>query len=38
MKHRHFPVPFFNYFIQASPPTIAKLKYLHGVLRVQLPL
>ena len=37
MKYKHFPAPFFNYFIQPSPPATAKLKSLHGVLRDQLP-
>ena len=37
MKYKHFPAPFFNHFIQPSPPPIAKLKSLHGVLRGQLP-
>ena len=36
MKYKHFPAPFFNHFIQPSPPTIAKLKSLHVVLRRQL--
>ena len=37
MKYKRFPAPFFNNFIQTSPPTIAKLKSLHAALRVQLP-
>ena len=37
MKYKHFPAPFFNHFIQPSPPTIAKLKSLHGALTGQLP-
>ena len=37
MKYEYFPAPLFNHFIQPSPPTIAKLKSLHGVLRGQLP-
>ena len=37
MKYKHFPGPFFNHFIQPSPPTIVQLKSLHGVLRGQLP-
>ena len=37
MKYKHFLVPFFNHFIQCSPPTMAKLKSLHGVLQGQLP-
>ena len=37
MKYKLFPAPFFNHFIQPSPPPIAKLKSLHGVLRGQLP-
>ena len=37
MKYKYFPAPFLNYFIQTSPPAIAKLKSLHGVLRGQLP-
>ena len=28
-----FPAPFFNHFMHFIPPPIAKLKYLHGVLR-----
>ena len=36
MKYKHFHTLFFNHFIQPSPPTIAKLKSLHGVLRGQL--
>ena len=36
MNYKLFPAPFFNQFIQRSPPTIAKLKSLHGVLRGQL--
>ena len=36
MKYKHFPAPFFNHFIQPSPPTIAKLKSLHGALMVHL--
>ena len=37
MKYKHFPAPFLNNSIQGSPPIIAKLKPLHGVLRGQLP-
>ena len=37
MKYKYFPASFFNHFIQPSPPAIAKLKSLHGVLRVTLP-
>ena len=37
MKHTLFPAPFFNHFIQPSPPPIAKLKSLHGVLRKMVP-
>ena len=37
MKYKLFPAPFFNHFIQPSPPPIAKLKSLHGVLRSELP-
>ena len=37
MKDKHFSAPFFNHFIQPIPPTIAKLKSLHGVLWDQLP-
>ena len=37
MKYKYFPAPFLKYFIQTSPPAIAKLKSLHGVLRGQLP-
>ena len=37
MKYQHFPAPFFNHFIQPSPPLIAKLKSLHVALRGQLP-
>ena len=37
MKYEHFPVPFFDHFIQPSSPTIAKLKSLHGVLSGQPP-
>ena len=29
MKYKLFPAPFFNHFIQPSPPPIAKLKSLH---------
>ena len=36
MKYEHFSAPFFNHFTQPSPPTIAKLKSLHGALRGQL--
>ena len=36
MNYKHFPAPFFNHFIHSSPPTIAKLKSLHGVLKGQL--
>ena len=32
-----FYAPFFNYFVQPSPPPIAKSKSLLGVLRGQLP-
>ena len=38
MNYKHLTAPFFNYFMRPSPPTIAKLKSLHGVLRGQLPL
>ena len=31
MKYKLFPDPFFNCFIQPSPPPITKLKSLHGV-------
>ena len=37
MKYKLFPAPFFNHFIQPSPPPIAKLESLHGVLRGQFP-
>ena len=37
MKHKYFHAPFFNHFIQPSPPTISKSKSLHGVLRVNFP-
>ena len=37
MKYNYLPAPFFNHSIQPSPPTNAKLKSLHGVLRDQLP-
>ena len=37
MKNKHFPAPSFNHFTQPSPPTIAKLKSVHSVLRGQLP-
>ena len=37
MKNNHFPAPSFNHFIQPSPPTIVKLKSLHGILRGQRP-
>ena len=37
MKYKHFLAPFFKHFIQPSPPTIAKLKSLHGILKGQLP-
>ena len=33
----NLPAPFFNHFIQPSPPTVAKLKSLHGVLKGQVP-
>ena len=36
MKYKHFSATFFNHFIQPNPPTIAKLKSLHGVLRGKL--
>ena len=39
MKYKHCPAPFCNRFIQPSPLGIAKLKFLHCVLRRQvLPL
>ena len=37
MKYKLFAALFFNHFIQASHPPVAKLKPLHGVLRGQLP-
>ena len=37
MKYKSFPAPFFNHFIQPSPPPIAKLKSLHGVSSGQRP-
>ena len=37
MKYKHFPDPFYNHLTQPSPPTITKLKILHGVLRGQVP-
>ena len=36
MKYKHFSAPFFNHFMQPSPPTIAKSKSIHGVMRGQL--
>ena len=36
MKYKLCPAPFFNHFIECNPPSIAKLKSLHGVLRDQL--
>ena len=33
MKYKPFPAPYFNHFIQPSPPLNAKLKSLDGVLR-----
>ena len=38
MKYKHFTDPLFNHFIKPIPPTIAKLKSLHDVLRGQPPL
>ena len=35
MKYKIFPAPFFNHFIQPSPPPIVKLKSLHSVLNGQ---
>ena len=37
IKYKQFPATFFNHFIQPSSATIAKLKSLHGALRVQPP-
>ena len=37
MQYKSFPAPFFNHFIQPSPPPIAKLKSLHGVSSGQRP-
>ena len=37
MKYKLFPVLFFNHSIQSSPPPMAKLKSLHGVLIGQPP-
>ena len=37
MKYKSFPAPFFNHFTYFIPPPIAKLKYLHAVLRGQFP-
>ena len=36
MKYTPFPAPYFNHFIQPSPPIISKLKSLHGIFRNQL--
>ena len=36
MKYKHFTALFFKHFIQPSPPTVEKLKSLHGILRDQL--
>ena len=36
MKYKHCPAPFFNHFIEPSPLAIAKLKFLHCVLRCRL--